>query len=87
MRCRLSVEHIDPLKLEQYLIPAKNWKRRLKSMPVTCQEIVKGDTRTVMQEWGGSVGIGFYKPMGWFVLVTSGQGPTLAWAEANQHLK
>lgn len=26
-------------------------------------------------------GIGYYKPLGWFVLETSGQGPYLIWSE------
>jgi hypothetical protein len=67
----------EALALEKDLIPPERWKRLYKT---TMPDIVKHEFELQLKA-GGSIGIGRNKKLGWFILVTAGQGPCLVWQE------
>lgn len=72
-------EVFDVWSLERDLISPDDWVSRYDEMPMPCQVIASCSSDELMEE--GSFGIGHNERVGWFILVTQGQGPCLVWCE------
>lgn len=67
--------------LEKKMINSDDWELRYNEMPHPCQVIVKSVNELHRY---GSFGIGYDDTVGWFILVTQGQGPVLVWCEGHR---
>jgi hypothetical protein len=72
MKTEDTLRHVD-IDMEEFMIPTNEWYRA----PHKVQRIAQDLTSQ-----GISAGIGFHQTLdGWYVLMSQGQGPALAWRE------